>query len=207
VKDNIAGTVASIAAIDAATLRRCYDLFYHPRNMCLVVSGALSADEVVTRVLADQARRPRDERPAHRRLAPPEPPARRSPCVELALPVSRPRILLGIKDRVLGGDGRAVSRRELCTRILLDLLFGSSSAAYERLYSSGLIDETFSASHTADESFGFCTLGGDTDEPERLHDELALVFTGACRGGTRSRARYEQSFAARRASVTGVSMS
>jgi predicted Zn-dependent peptidase len=183
VKDNIAGTVASIAAIDAATLRRCYDLFYHPRNMCLVVSGALSADEVVTRVLADQARRPRDERPAHRRLAPPEPPARRSPCVELALPVSRPRILLGIKDRVLGGDGRAVSRRELCTRILLDLLFGSSSAAYERLYSSGLIDETFSASHTADESFGFCTLGGDTDEPERLHDELALVFTGACRGG------------------------
>jgi predicted Zn-dependent peptidase len=91
--------------------------------------------------------------------------------------------LLGIKDRVLGGDGRAVSRRELCTRVLLDLLFGASSSAYERLYSSGLIDDTFAASHTADESFGFSTLGGDTDEPDRLQDELMGVFTQARREG------------------------
>jgi predicted Zn-dependent peptidase len=183
VKDNIAGSVQSIADIDAATLRRCYELFYHPRNLFLVVSGALPVDEIVSRVLADQASRPADERPAHERGAPPEPATRRAERVELALPVSRPRLLLGIKDGVLGGDGRDVSRRELCTRVLLDLLFGSSSSTYERLYSSGLVDETFSASHTADASFGFSTLGGDTDDPERLLAELRGVFERARREG------------------------
>jgi predicted Zn-dependent peptidase len=188
VKDNIAGSVASIAAIDAATLRRCYDLFYHPRNMCLVVSGALSADEVAARVGEDQAARAPDERPPNRRAPPVEPPTRRAARVELALPVSRPRMLMGVKEREPVADGRGVSRRELQTRVLLDLLFGSSSAAYERLYSSGLIDETFSASYSADSSFGFGTLGGETDEPERLHDALVAVFEAGRRDGIDRRA-------------------
>jgi predicted Zn-dependent peptidase len=151
--------------------------------MCLVVSGALSADEVVARVVEDQAARPPDGRPPNRRAPPLEPPVRRAARAELALPVSRPRMLMGVKEREPVADGREVSRRELQTRVLLDLLFGSSSAAFERLYSSGLIDETFSASYSADASFGFGTLGGETDEPERLHDELVAVFEAGRRDG------------------------
>lgn len=179
VKDNIAGSVESIAAIDAAVLRRCYDRFYHPRNLCLAVCSPLDPDEVVARVEADQAGRPPDPLPPHVRARVDEPDGRHSPRVELRLPVARPRLLLGIKDRPEGRDGLPLLRRELVTRILLDALFGPSSPAFERLYERGLVDETFSASYSAEASFGFSTIGGDTDDPDALEAELRGVLQRA----------------------------
>lgn len=179
VKDNIAGSVESIAAIDAAVLQRVYRRFYHPRNLCLAVSSPLPPEEIAARVEDDQAGRPADERPGHARAAPDEPPGRRCERVELHLPVARPRLLLGIKDRPDGGDGASLLRRELVTRILIDALFGPASPAYERLYESGLVDETFSASYSAEASFGFSTIGGDTDDPDALEAALREVLRGA----------------------------
>jgi predicted Zn-dependent peptidase len=172
VRDNIAGTVESIATIDAATLHRCYELFYHPRNLCLTVSGAVDAQGVAALVEADQRARPADRRARHVRAPVDEPSGIVAPRWEERLPVSRPRLLLGIKESVLGGEGLAVARRQLTTRILLDVLFGRSSQAYQDLYGEGLVDETFSASYSGEPHFGFTTLGGDTDEPERLEERL-----------------------------------
>ncbi|HEX5011860.1 MAG TPA: pitrilysin family protein [Planctomycetota bacterium] len=182
-KDNIAGTVASIADIDAATLRRCYELFYHPRNMVLTVSGALPPAVVAEVAETDQARRPHDERPAHGRGRVDEPEGCRAPRWEEKLAVSRPRLLLGIKERALGGGPRALLRRELCTRMLLDLLLGRSSRTWEELYADGLVDESFSASYSTEESFGFTTIGGDSDEPERLEARLREALERARREG------------------------
>ena len=183
VRDNIAGTVQSIARIDPATLRRCYDLFYRPANMTLVVAGALPAGEVAEIVEADQAGRPLDRLGPHRRVPPDEPTAVRLARLEERLPVARPRLLLGIKEGVLGGGARAVLRRELQTRILLDLLFGRSSSAWEALYADGLVDETFSASHSQEEGFGFSLVGGDSDDPDRLAQRLLGIFERARREG------------------------
>jgi predicted Zn-dependent peptidase len=183
VKDNIAGTVQSIATIDADTLRRCYELFYHPRNLCLAVSGALPPEEVARIVEQDQARRPADERGRHMRLPADEPLARAAASCELRLPVARPRLLMGIKERTLGGDGQALLRRELATRMLLDLLFGRSSRAWEELYADGLVDESFAAGYSTDESFGFTTIGGDTDKPETLEARLRATLERARREG------------------------
>jgi predicted Zn-dependent peptidase len=97
--------------------------------------------------------------------------------------VARPRWLLGIKETVLGGDPEAVVQRELSTRILMDILFGRSSAAFQSMYADGLIDESFGASHTAEPTFGFTTVGSDTDDPERLGTRVAEVFAAARSGG------------------------
>jgi len=183
VRDNIAGSVESIAAIDAATLRRCYDLFYHPRNLCLSVAGRLDPQDVAARVEADQASRPVDALAPHVRGLLDEPPTVHSSRYEVLLPVARPRVLLGIKEQVLGGSGLDVTRRELSTRILVDILFGRSAPAFERLYEEGLLDETFSASHSAEASFGFTTIGGDTDDPERLERALRDVLDDALATG------------------------
>jgi predicted Zn-dependent peptidase len=73
VRDNIAGSVESIAKIDAATLRRCYDMFYHPTNMCLAISGPVDPAEVMDRVERDQADRNPDGRVRHERVPVDEP--------------------------------------------------------------------------------------------------------------------------------------
>jgi len=179
VRDNIAGSVESIAEIDAATLKHCYELFYHPSNMCLSISGALDPAEVFDRVSADQEARGMDERPPHRRVAVDEPVGVVEPRFETCLPVARPRVLLGIKERELGGEGGDVLRRELATRIMLDILFGQSSVAHEKLYTEGLVDETFGVSYSSDASFGFTTIGGDTDQPELLEERVRDVLRKA----------------------------
>jgi len=183
VRDNIAGTVESIARIDADTLRRCYDLFYRPGNLTLVVTGPLPPDEIREIVMADQARRAPDPLGQHLRLPVEEPGRVRLPRWSARLPIARPRVLLGIKEARTGGTGREVLRRELHTRILLDLICGRSSDGWERMYGDGLVDESFSASHSQEESFGFSLVGGDTDEPERLEARLRELFATARRDG------------------------
>ena len=53
-----------------------------------------------------------------------------------------------------------MQKYELSLNIILDLLFGKSSENYERLYSSGLIDETFSYDYSQEQGFGFAMIGG-----------------------------------------------
>lgn len=183
VRDNIAGSVESIAEIDAATLAHCYQLFYHPNNLCLAVSGGVDAQALAERVERDQAARGADGRPAHERAPVDEPLAVAHARHEERLPVSRPRLLLGIKESVLGGSGLEVSIRQLATRLVLDALLGPASPAFEALYADGLVDETFGVGYSCEAGFGFSTLGGDTDDPEALEARLREVLDTALREG------------------------
>ena len=47
IREDIAGTEESIAHIDAALLRRCYERFYCPGNMVLSVAGCFEEDAVL----------------------------------------------------------------------------------------------------------------------------------------------------------------
>ena len=179
VRDNIAGTVESIAEIDAATLLRCYERFYHPANLCLSVAGGIDEQALAALVDADQAPRSSGGKNRHQRERVPEPLAVVRRALELELPVQRPRLSLGLKETVLGGTGDEIARRQLITRVALDILFGRSSSAFQDLYGEGLIDESFSASYSAEDDFGFTNLGGDTDEPEQLEERLLTVLRGA----------------------------
>ena len=122
VKDNIAGSVESIAAIDAAVLRRCYDRFYHPRNLCLAISSALDPQNAA-RVEADQAGRParRAGAAVSARVDEHDGRARRAS----AAPALRATTAARNKDIPRAETGPA-ARCELA-EILLDALLGPSS--------------------------------------------------------------------------------
>jgi predicted Zn-dependent peptidase len=150
--------------------------------MALVVSGDVSPERIEAMVEADQAPRGADPRPAHRRVPVDEPQGCARERTELTLPVARPRLLLGIKEHELGGTPEARGRRQLLTQVALDLVFGRASDGYRELYESGMVDESFSVSYSSEESFGFTTLGGDTDDPERLEQELRERLARARRG-------------------------
>lgn len=183
VRDNIAGTQQSIGLIDAEVLSRCHGAAYRPDNLCLAVSGPVDPGAVLELALHDQQQRApcdgfsslRDDAGESAEVA--------SRSVSLVLPVERPRLVLGIKERVLGGGPLAVARRQLSTRMLLDVLFGRASAAFETLYGEGLVDESFSASHSAEACFGFSSIGGETDDPEALDQRLREVLKRAARDG------------------------
>jgi len=60
VKIDIAGTVESIAEIDADLLYKCYNTFYNLNNMTLSIAGNISADEVLE--ICDECLRPCEDK-------------------------------------------------------------------------------------------------------------------------------------------------
>lgn len=53
-KDSIIGTVNDINSIDKKVLDTCYETFYHPSNMFLVVTGNFDVDEIIKAIKENQ---------------------------------------------------------------------------------------------------------------------------------------------------------
>ena len=100
--------------------------------------------------------------------------------VRAEMAVSRPRVLVGFKDLETGNE--KALERELGTSVVLDLLFGRSSEFYTRHYEKGLIDDSFSFSYNSEDAFGFSLIGGETDRPEELAEQVLLQLHEAKKG-------------------------
>ena len=73
-------------------------------------------------------------------------------------------------------------RNELSLNIILDILFGKSSDHYQKLYSEGLIDDSFSYDYSQEKGFGFAMIGGDTPHPDKLAETLKSMLLTAKQG-------------------------
>ena len=172
VRLDIGGEVSDIQGIDRDLLESCYRKFYNPANMLLIVAGDVDPDEIFRR--AEALFSPSAFKalgPIGRRW-PAEPAGVKERVVRSEMAVSRPRVLMGFKD-LETGNGRALER-EFETSVVLDLLFGRSSAFFTRAYEKGLIDDSFSFSFNSEDAFGFSLIGGETDQPEGLAEQLLL---------------------------------
>jgi predicted Zn-dependent peptidase len=172
IRIDIGGTVESIAKIDVDTLYKCYNTFYHPSNMILFVAGCIDPEQVFNLVKQQQDKKGLSSQPTINRIYPEEPDTINEQLCKISLDVSQPQLLIGFKDIDVGYDGRPLFKKELTVAILLDILFGKSSELYESLYEEGLIDERFSFSYEGQKDYGFCAIGGETKDPEKLYNKV-----------------------------------
>ncbi|MCA8956035.1 MAG: insulinase family protein [Planctomycetes bacterium] len=177
VRHPVGGTVESIAAVTAEELLACYAAFYRTGNAALAVAGPVDPEEVLG--LAESCA-----------LASGEPPARHCPedlgpvahnRTQRRFEVSRPRVLVGFKDRSLPQNTDQRLQRGLTSRILLDSLFGPSSDLREDLRRQGLADDTLSASYLSEPSFGVTAVGCECDDPEATGAALRDVMLDSAR--------------------------
>ena len=179
VRIDIGGSVETIQEIDTPLLSSCYRRFYHPSNMGFIACGDIDADAVFGRLEAAlPASRFAPANGSIARTYPSEPAAPAKELVRDSAVVSRPKVIVGYKDLDLEGS---TLDRELSTSVLLDNLFGPTSDFHSTWYRKGLIDDTFSASHTAEPEFGFTLIGGETDDPEKLAAEIRREIVRASR--------------------------
>ncbi|MFO0980351.1 MAG: pitrilysin family protein [Planctomycetota bacterium] len=167
VRLDIAGSVESIRSINPEVLQASYRAYYRPANMVLVLVGNLDAAQAVRQISTSLAGRNSVAGGLNARARVAEPPHVHRARVEERMMVARPKLGVGYKEAVLGGSGLEIERREILSQVLLDCMFGSSSANHDRLYAEGLIDDSFGASYSAEEDFGYSLIGGDTDDPDQ----------------------------------------
>lgn len=173
VREEIPGTLASIQQIDKPLLELCHRAFYRPQDMLLVVAGDLDPREVLERLeTSAAARRERRGQAAPQpgagvtRADVDEPTSVVEARVDEAQPVASPRVLIGWKDSPVA-PGQALLRRSLEQGLLLELLFGRSTAFYEAHYAAGLLDGSFSHGWSGGRSgYAHAVVGGETRDPD-----------------------------------------
>lgn len=172
VRIDIGGTVESIQKIDVDTLYKCYNTFYHPSNMVLFVIGCIEPEMVFELVEKDENAKALYPQGDIKRIYPEEPTTVHKSAHTVCLDVVEPLFLMGFKDVDVGYDGLPLLKKEITTEILLEIILGRSSEFYEKLYEEGLIDNRFSFNYEGQKDYGFCTIGGETRDPDKLHKEL-----------------------------------
>lgn len=180
VKIDIAGTVDSIGQITKETLYKCYNTFYHPSNMILVVVGDVEPETVFKMVEEGIIAK---ENPGEiRKIFPEEPHGHIRELVEKKMPVAMPQFQMGIKDST-GTTGYSLLKRKICLEIILSMLMGRSSLLYNQLYDEGLINQSFGSEATLEESYGFTAWGGQSNDPLRTAQRIRETIKEFCRNG------------------------
>ena len=163
IRQDIAGTVESIAQITPDHLYRCYRTFYNLHNMAFVLAGSFDVDRVCQ--LLDRMLKPSDPVTV-RRVFPEEPATVARPRVEEALSVALPLFQFGYK---LPGTAPRGEKDLAAAEVLLEVLASEASPLFRRLLDSGLVNESSFASEFF-EGEGYATLmfGGESNDPEAV---------------------------------------
>lgn len=163
---DIAGTAESIAKITPDLLYKCYDSFYAPSNMLLIVCGDIDTSHVVE--IADRVLpcKPHRDIQKKRYCEPAETVQKR---IECNMEVSRPIFSFGIKENA----SPAPTLAENATyELLLNMMFGGSSDFYARHYESGLINADFGSDFLRNTQCFFAEIGGESDDPDAVAEAI-----------------------------------
>ncbi|MBC1316053.1 EF-P 5-aminopentanol modification-associated protein YfmH [Listeria booriae] len=183
VKIDIAGTVESIADIDKDLLYLCYNTFYHPSNMILFIVGNVNPEQAIDQVRANQAKKTFAPAKPIKRHFPDEPKSVAVPKKTLKFPVQIAKNLVAIKEDIGLLRGKEAVQHEMTGDIMLELLFGTTSAAYLDLYDQGIIDDTFGFDYSLQDSFSFVLIGGDAKDPDLQESKIKETLENAIQIG------------------------
>jgi predicted Zn-dependent peptidase len=165
VKLDIAGTVESIAQITPELLYKCYNAFYNLNNMVLSIAGNVEEDKVLE--VCDRLLKRNEDKNLTAAFAP-EPAGIVKSEIESSSEVSIPIFNIGYKSEPAYGHAKMVAVAE--TNIVLELLCGSSSDLFERMYKDELINSQFST-EVFDGPGYFCSIvGGESRNPKAVRD-------------------------------------
>lgn len=160
----IAGTVESIAEIDASTLYACHKAFYDPSNMILCVVGDIDAEEIIhiTQEILPESHGETIARDyGHEDMSISQKTKRET------MEISMPQFLVGFKCHA-ETEGDALLRQSLIADIACEILLGDSSPLYHRLYEQGLINGSFSGGFDQLPGIAYLYAGGDSLHPETV---------------------------------------
>lgn len=173
--EDIGGTVESVNGTTYEDLRLCYDAFYHPSQMCLVVVGQFDPEEILETI--EQNQRTKQLKPLNYKELEPAALEAVTPTVAVQMEVSQPIIALGGRLPKALSKGKELIKANLAGSLLFDLLLGPTSQNYDQWYNKGWIDSSYGYQHALQEQSHYFRIVSATDYKEELFDEWKEVIT------------------------------
>ena len=166
VKLDITGTIETINKIDKEILYKCYNTFYNPSNMAMVVSGDFEPEklleEIEKRLIQNKSNG------EIKRIYEEEPKEIVKQKIEQNMEVSKPLYTIGIKD--IPPEQKEKIRKHISIEILLNILIGGSSELYRKLYNIGNSYSVPSVEYEFDKTYAHILITGQSNNPEELFE-------------------------------------
>ena len=168
IKIDIAGTVESIAKIDKDVLYKCYNTFYHPSNMVMVICGNIKPDEMLQEIKNRLVIK--NKQAEIKRIYEKEEEAIHTQFKEESMDISKPIFLVGYKDKVTTDNSKV--KRHIAIEILMNMLIGNSSNLYQKLYQEGAILAVPDMDYEFSNTYAHAMISGQSQEPKKIKKEL-----------------------------------
>ncbi len=170
---DIAGTVESIAKIDAELLYKCYNTFYNLHNMVLVIAGNVKTADVLE--VADELLKS-CENIELETVFPHEPYEIVKSEVYEHLPVGMPIFNIGIKCAPLSGYDRLKADMECY--VAGNAISDPSAPLYKKLIDEKLINSTFGFEVFEGDGFFALIFSGESNDPKKVLSYLIDEIEG-----------------------------
>ena len=168
VKLDITGTIETISHIDKDILYKCYNTFYNPSNMAMVICGDFEPDQ-----LLEEIKKRLIDKKANgeiKRIYPEEPEEIVQEKIEQTMDVSEPLFTIGIKDKLV--DTKERVKKHIAIEILLNMIIGKSSKLYQKLYDEGILFVTPSLDYEYGREYAHVLITGQSKEPEKVYQDF-----------------------------------
>ena len=171
IKIDITGTIETVNKIDKEILYKCYNTFYNPSNMLLVICGDFEPEKIIEEV----KKRLIDKKQAGeiKRIYPDEKEEIVQEKIEQKLSLSEPLYMIGIKDKPNDtASSEEKVKKHIAIQALLNLIFGRSSKLYQRLYNEGSIYGLPSLDYEYGKTYSHILITGQSNNPEKVFQEF-----------------------------------
>ena len=168
IKVDIAGTIESISKITPDVLYKCYNTFYHPSNMVMVVCGDFEPEKLLQEI--KKRLLPKENQGEIRRIYPEKEEKINKTFVTTKMEVSTPIFMMGYKDIENMAEDRV--KKHIAIEILSNLIIGKSSKLYQKLYEEGLLLSKPDMDYEFSNQYAHILISGTSKNPKKVEEEL-----------------------------------
>ena len=168
IKIDIAGTVESISKITPDVLYKCYNTFYNPSNMTMVVCGDFEPEKLLNEIKKRLV--PKENQGEIKRIYAKEETEINKKETEVKMELSNPLFLVGYKDATKNKEN--LVKRHIAIEIILNMLIGKSSELYKKLYEENILLSEPNFDYEFNNEYAHVTIYGQSKNPRRIYEEI-----------------------------------
>lgn len=180
-KNLISGTVEDIKKITVKDIEACYNAFYHPANMFIVITGNFNPEEAMAIISENQASKEFGEflNPQIKKVAEPKYVSEEKMIKEMNVEINKVNIGIKVPLKALLATKIPLIRLRTYIYLITRVKFGASSTLKERLVSGGIILNGMGVRTTYTDDYLLLNIITETEYPERfieiIKDELTHI--------------------------------
>ena len=165
---DITGTKESISKITKEILYKCYNTFYHPSNMAVVICGDFEPKEIIEQIQKRLVKK--EEHEEIKRIYEKEPENIVQKEIEEKMEVSMPMFVIGYKDKK--EENENIVKKHIAIEIILNILIGKSSTLYKELYKDGLLISEPTLEYEFSNTYAHVIITGNSINPKEVLKKL-----------------------------------